>query len=294
MSLSDRGAASSIPGSLLPTPLSLVLHIMSRVHWLWKWKRLSAQMVTSTDNLKKLILGHIVNFTVGDYLVVRIAAQVTLIAVRILDLGKQKVSTYRAYNDLYDALIVKHPLRVRVRLPYGPPSPLQNLLGPDHYVWLLKKKEALVRYGSRVIRCASELFKQMMLTTLCYMSVIEAFTVSTEVKNEAISQVFLNASRLLDEMSENKQHIQAQLLRHKGLIEQILTGLGSPCRAEQLISAVAKTMTAAEHTSNVVGTVWKYTEGAAKSGVSTLSLAAVGWTPGVICPDDPNPVRALA
>lgn len=292
MGLADSAAATSVPGSaLVPGPLSLFVHIMNRVHCVWRWHFMVTRVYTSPAELKKLLVGHIVQFVVGDKLLVRIGAQVTLIAVRILELGKQKVVLYRAYCEVHHALVSTYPLRVRVRLPKAGQSRLLDFLGPDQYLFVMRKKEALQQYVSRLALCVAQLFKEMFVVSMCYMDVIEAFSLSSEVGDQAVKHIFINATRLLDEMSENKQHIHAELLRHKSLIQRILVGLGTPCQADQLISAVASTLTVAEVTSNTVKNIFGRGEDFLKEGLSSVCLSFTGYQPGFLLPADPNPVR---
>ncbi|MDP1834505.1 MAG: hypothetical protein Q8K75_01120 [Chlamydiales bacterium] len=293
LSISDIGSASTIPSSvLLPTPINMLIHIMNRVHWVWRWNFTITQVWGNTNNLKKYILGHIVNFVAGNNIIVRVAAQVTMIATRIIDLGKQKVRTYYAFCDVYDAIFVSHPIRAKVRLPRGRPSFLQEFLGPDHYIWAMKKKEVLQVYSTRILKSVLELFKQMFYTSMCYMDVIEAFTINPETTNTAINHVFIHASTILDDMSQNKQHIHATLIRHKSLIEKILLGIGGPCKVETLISAVGTTLTTAELAQNTLGRAWEGTQDFFREMALGVT-SAVGYQPGFLV-NDPNPPRPEA
>jgi hypothetical protein len=283
-----------VPSSmLLPTPVNMLIHLMNRVHWLWRWNFTITQVWSNTNNLKKFIIGHVVNLVVGHNMIVRVAAQVVMIIQRIIELGKQKVRTYYAICNLYDAVFISHPIRPKVRLPRGQPSVIQELLGPDHYIWAMRKKETFQIYCFRVLKCAIELLKQMLYTSMCYMDVIEAFTISPENSRTAISHAFINASRILDDMSQNKQYIHATLIRHKGLVEKVLAGIGSPCQADSLISAVATTLNTAEIAQNTLGWVWDNTEKFVKeAALGATSL--VGWQPGFLLPEYTNPIRPVA
>ncbi len=288
--LADNAAASSVPGSsMIPGPLSVAIHLMNRVHWVWRWHFMVTQVYANTTNLKKLIAGHILHYVMGDNIILRIAAQVTMIATRIVQLGKQKVATYVAYCEVYHAIACTYPLRVRVRLPRVGDSWALDILGPDQYIWMMKKKEAFLLYVARIIRCVAHLFQEMLKVSMCYMDVIEAFSLNSATRDEAVNHFFLNATRLLDEIAENKQTIHAELLRHKHLIQQILSSLGSPCQAEQLIGAVAATLTPVERTYNAAKVIYDQGEDFVKHGLSSLALS-FGWQPGFLLPKDPNPI----
>lgn len=292
--LADSAAASSVPGSgLFPGPLSVAIHLMNRVHWVWRWHFMVTQVYSSSTNLKKLVAGHALNFFVGNNFLLRLGAQVVMIATRILQLGKQKVVTYAAYCEFYDAVANTYPLRVKVSLPREEDSFALRLLGPVEYLWIMKKKEAFMVYISRVIRCAALLFREMLKVSMCYMDVIEAFSLSSENRDLAVNHFFLNTASLLDEITENKHSIHAELIRHKPLVQQILSGLGSPFKADKLIDAVAASLTVTQRAYSTVKTVYNYSEDFVKQGLSTLT-SSVGLQPGLLLPKDPNPIRPLA
>lgn len=303
--ISDNAAAAAIPGSvLLPSPVNFLIHIMNRVHWLWRWNFMINQVVSHTGNLQKYIAGNVLNVAINTILpdklalIIRIAAQVTLATVRIIELGKQKVRTFYALRDLYYAVTNRQPLRIRVKMPTKPTA-LYELLGPDHYIWALKKKEALIQYTAKVMRCVFELLKEMLFTSMCYMDVIEVFTLNPEAKHDAVNQIFISTSRLLDDISKNKQYIHAELIRNKRLIEQILSGLGNPCRADQLISAVGASLTVGERTYNAAGWVWDNTKDALKESWFTFARSTFGRDvsryviPRWMIPDEHNPIGPL-
>ncbi len=298
ITMCDKAAASSVPQSVMPQPLAFIISVMNRIHLLWRYNRLTSQVTASTASMKRFAMGKLLHWATPDVLmirtVIRTGAKLTLIALRILELAEQKVVTIQAARDLYEAVMVARPLRTRVRLPKGRPPWLQQVVGPDHYVWLVRKKEVLISYVSRVARCTALLFKHMLHTSLCYMSVIEVLSLDPEVENEAISHIFLNSKRLLDEMSENKQHIYVELLRHTGLVQQILSGLSIPCKAEQLINAFATTLTATERTLSAAESIWSRIGGAVGQGISTMCLSISGRTMGIFLPEETNPIGPLA
>jgi hypothetical protein len=309
--LSDNAAAAVIPGSaFLPGPVNILIHLMNRVHWVWRWNFMLTQVVANTNNLQKYIAGNLLNLCLNTIvpdklaLIIRIAAQVTLAAARIVELGKQKMRTFYALRDLYYAIAMRQPLRIRVKMPRDKHSlifhlAVQRLLGPDNFVWALKKKEAVIQYVSRIARCTFELLRHMFVTSMCYMDVIEVFTLNPEAKHDAVNQVFMSASRLLDDISKNKQHIHAELLRNQRLIEKILSGLGNPCRADQLISAVSMSLTVTEKTYNTAGWVWDNTKDVVKQAYCGGMLGIFGpavpraLLPRWVIPDEQNPIGPL-
>lgn len=254
LSICDTASVKTSPlCGLLPTPINIAIHLLNRIHWVWRWNFTFTQVVGNSTNLKKYIAGHILSFVAGDFIIVRVAAQVVLIVTRLYDLGYQKVQTYYAFCALYDAALI-HPISVKVELPAD--SLLKDVLGNSSYLWIRKESEKVKIYCTRVALAAIELLKQMFYTSMCYMDVIEAFTINPEVTNTAINHIFVNSSRMLDEMSENKQHIYATLKRYKGLVEEILVSIGSPCNADTLISTVKKTLTVAQWTKSTMDYVW--------------------------------------
>ncbi len=293
ITLSDKASALSVPSSTsLPNTLSMCIHVMNRVHWLWRWHFMVTQVYMNSTNLKKLLAGYIVNYTVGENTIIRIAAQVVLIAVRIVDLGKQKYQVYMAYCELKNSVFAHYHFQIEVRLPSQQTYALK-MLGPEHYIFVMKRKEKMLIYVGRINRCTLILFKEMFKTSMCYMDIIEAFSMNSAVRTEAVNQIFINSTRLLDDMCENKQHIHAELLKHKGIIEQILTGIGSPYKAEQLIDAVGRTLSQVERTYNTAKYLYDNSENRIKDGLSSMAISFFNWTPGILLPEDPDPIRTL-
>ncbi len=207
----------------------------------------------------------------------RVAAQVMMIAVRIVDLGKYKAKLYVSCLELHHSLVGTYPLRIRVRIPRTDQSTLLRFLGPDTYIFVMRKKEAFLLYVSRVGRCVLTFFKDLGQVAMCYVAVVEAFSLSAAVGDEAVKHVFFNSTKLLDEMSENRQHIHAELLRHKGLIERILVGIGSPCSADTLISTVGSSLNVAQKTRNAVGATWDVVGDVVKKGVGSTVFGFTGY-----------------
>ncbi len=289
LGIADSGAASSIPGSAwLPGPLNIAAHGLARIFSVWKCTYMIQQVYTSPTELKKLIAGHVLSYVTGDTVMIRVAGQVTMIAVRIITLAKQKVKLYVSFCELHHAVVGTYPLRIRVRLPRAGKSYLMNFLGPDQYIFVMRKKEALQLYVSRLVRCAVIFFNELFQVSMCYMDVIEAFSLSTAVGSEAVKHVFINSTKLLDEISQNKQYIHRELLEHKGLIERILVGIGSPCTADKLVSTVASTLGPLEKIYNVAGVTWDKLGGVVKKGVGSTIYGFSGYYPALCLPEGQN------
>lgn len=293
--MSDSAASCSLPGSsALPSPMTTVIHLMNRVHCLYRWKMQVTEVYTNSRNLKLLIAGHLVNGVAGENTLLRIASQIVLVTARIVDLGKQKIRTYEAYCDVLHAIFTLESHWVSVKILRDQPSLALKFLGEDYYIWAIQQRESFFFYVRRIALCASILFTEMLKTSMCYMDVIEAFSINSATHNDAVNHLFINTTKLLDGISENKQTIHAELLKHKGLIKQVLGVMGTQYQAETLIGEVAKTLNHAERTYNGVKWVFESSEDGIRDGLSSLCISCLGWTPGFLLPEDPNPLKGFA
>ena len=290
--MSDSASSFALPASsALPTPLNAFVHLMNRAHWLYRWKLQVSEVYMNSRNFKLLVMGHLTSKVVGESLLLRMSAQILLVTSRIVDLGKQKVRTYDAYCDVLHAIFTSESHWVRVEVPQGQPTFALLFLGEDYYIWAIQKREAFLFYVRRVGLSTVHLFKEMFNTSMCYMDVIEAFSVNVNASNDAVNHLFIHTAKLLDGISENKQTIHAELLKHKKLIQQVLTVMGTDYKAETLIGEVAKTLNTAERTYNGVQWFFNQSESELRQGLSNLSLSVLGWTPAFL--EEVPPLRGF-
>lgn len=100
-------------GLRMPPIVWAVFTGLNKVHGLWRWYR-RADVYRKPENLANLAAGHIVNWLIGDMLIVRIAAQSLLVATRILDCAKQQAGLFRAGRKWIDAIKGHYPAPVRI------------------------------------------------------------------------------------------------------------------------------------------------------------------------------------
>jgi len=293
--MSDSAASYALPASSnLPSPLTTLIHLMNRVHWLRRWKLQVSEVYMNSRHLKLLGVGYLTRELVGESALLGISAQIILVTSRTIDLGKQKVRTYDAYCDVLHAIFTSESHWVRVHVPRDKPTLILKFLGDDLYIWVIQKKEAFLFYVRRVGISTGRLFKEMFNTSMCYMDVIEAFSVNATTNNDAVNHLFINTAKLLDDISENKQTIHAVLCKHEMLIQQILGVMGTKYQAKTLIKEVAKTLDTAERTYNGVQWVFNKTESSLLDGASSLCLSLLGYTPACLVPENSNPLKGFS
>lgn len=228
----------------LPTGLWTVFNAIHNVHHTWRWYRWG-KVYSNPENFLKLSTGHILNYTIGDNILVRIASQCVLISTRIVDCADHQIALSRAYQRWSDCLQNRFPEPVKVTWDHANP----NIL----YI-----------HSKRIRHIAKRSFKlisQMFKLSMGLMDAVEAFSLSPTTRNEAINEVFVNGTQFLDKLSENKQALIEKLKQNKPIIEKILVGIGASYSTDQFIERISKTLTKVNNVNQAIKKVDQFANG---------------------------------
>lgn len=225
------------PGSMRLPPIAWsAFTALNRVHGVWRWYR-RIELYRNPDNFSQLLAGHAVNLVVGDYLLVRIAAQCLLISTRILECVEQQISLYREGCIWIHAVKGHYPFPNKVKWDEGKEI---AWLSPSTVIGLKAFSLRLYEQLKRIVYITCKIFKKTFQLSMKTMDAIDAFSLSPASRNEGINEIFVNTLKWLDSVVENKDQLIQGVANNKEIIERIL--IGSPFKYEQLYSAVSRTL----------------------------------------------------
>lgn len=102
----------------------------------------------------------------------------------------------------------------------------------------------------RIAYCTFDLFSRIFVLSMSIMDVIDAFCWSPATKNDAVNESFVNISKWMSTIVENKENLLEGLTENKGLIERLLKY--SPVTFDQLYSGVSSALDKTEVIHNIV------------------------------------------
>lgn len=230
----------------MPKVAWITFTALHKVHQCWRWYR-KAEIYTNNQNFQKLLTGHVINWVVGDKLMVRIAAQCVLIVTRILACVEQQIALHRAYHEWIHAIkgtYLHHHYQWKM---YDSVS----LLSPSTANWLNEHLQVTIIRIKRIVCCSLRLIGELFKLSMCLMDAIEAFSCNPSTRNESINEIFVNTGYCIDQLVENKEFLLETLSRNKPLVQTILRGIGTTYQVEQLIETVSKAMNTVENVQKV-------------------------------------------
>lgn len=216
------------------------------LHRLWRWYR-RAEVYSNPENFAGLLSGHLINFFGGDNVALRVAAQCVLIATRILQCVQQQIVIGNAYQKLKEAF--------QGRFAYHMPSQwikekktsfLKSSLSASTIIWIRLTSTTLFVRIHRILLCSLQLVKEIFVLSMRVMDAIESFSLSPTTRNESVNEFFVNGTKSLDILVENKAHLLSALKDNEEIISKILEGINPQYNVKELIAGVSKAMKTVE------------------------------------------------
>lgn len=233
-----RGASSS--ALTIPRPLMVFYMAAHQVHRVWRWIRLG-KIYSNPDNFLALSAGHGVNALFGKSILLRISAVSVLIATRILECVEQQTCVQTAWTHLTDAYHDHYTVAIKVEWD----SNGKKFLSSSTMTWCRFQYKKTTEKTKRIALCTFQLIKEAFILSMKMIDTIETFYLSPSTQNEGINQLFVNGTRWVEKLVDNKELLIDGLVSNKTLIEKILKGVHSPFTSDQLIettrSALEKT-----------------------------------------------------
>lgn len=207
--------------------------VVHRVHRIWRWYR-KAEIYSNPNNFYSLVAGHVLNFALGDNMVVRIAAQCVLIANCITKCVSQIVSLSRTYRKWIHSFggndYQCKSMRKTNEIYEGQRGVFKNFFTP------------IIERIKKVAKATFKLLKSIFKLSMKFMDAIESFSMSPVTQNESINELFINGASFLDKMVKNQQLLLDTLENNKPLVSNILIGIKSSITADQLTETVSKSL----------------------------------------------------
>lgn len=210
----------------LPPVAWTAFSLLNKVHGAWRWYR-RIELYRNPNNLSQLLAGHVVNFALGDVLLLRIAAQCLLISTRILECVQQQATLCRS-GRRWIAEVKGHY-----------PTPIIDNWEKSGHAWQ-RTWTSLRNRVKRIAVSTFEVLKETFKLSMCIMDAIDTFCLSPYTRNEGINEGFVNAIKWLDTLVENKEELLAGMVKHRAIIERIV--YKSSFTYPQLYNGVAKAL----------------------------------------------------
>lgn len=220
---------------------------LNKVHGLWRWYR-SFEMYQQPDNLFQLLAGHIANKVLGESHILRLAAQCLLVATRLLECVQQQYELCQAGRCLLLAIKGHYPAPLRVE--WEKNCDRSTWLSPTTVHWWKYKASEISQRIQRIALCTLELVKEAFVLSMKIMDVIDAFSWSPAARKAGVIESFVNITKWLDAIVDNKAELLAGMTENRGLIEHLLRK--SPFTYESLHEGVAQALAKTEMVSQGV------------------------------------------
>ena len=230
----------------MPSATWAIFTTLHKIHQCWRWYH-KAEIYTNPQNFQNLLTGHLVNWVVGDNLLVRIAAHCVLITTRILACVEGQIAVHRAYQEWIDSFKRTYPHHTQWKT-YDNIS----ICSPSLANWGHAALSGIINRIKQITICTLRLVGELFALSMCLMDAIEAFSLNPQLRHESINEVFVNSNYCVDQLIENKEFMLARLKNNKQLVSMILTGIGTNYKVEQLIETVEKTINTVEIVQDVV------------------------------------------
>lgn len=243
----------SQPKVQLPNPVMMAFKAVHRVHRMWRWVRMG-KIYSNPDNFLKLAAGHGLNFAFGDSVLLRISAVSVLIATRIFECVEQHGKLEKAWGKVVDSFKNRHPWPIKIKWETRASN---RWISPSSVTWWRYHAADICHRTQRVALSLWNLCKQIFILSMRIMDATETFSLSPSTRNEGINQLFVNGTKWVDRLSENKDLLLKGLQANEAVIEKILKGIHSPLTSQQLIDAAAFSLNKVQQVHQASETVCK-------------------------------------
>jgi hypothetical protein len=245
------------PSSRLPPALWTVFTALNKVHGIWRWYR-KAELYSNPNYLSQLMTGHLVNFVVGDMLMLRIAAQCLLISTRILQCVQQQKNLYSSCQKWLETVKGDYPQPYKRRWVAYQNTPW---ISPSSAGWLEANGLYLFERLKKITECTAAVFFHCFKLSMNIMDVIDVFNMNPATRNEGINEFFINGASCLDTLAKNKKELLHGIDENRVIIEKIL--YKSPISYNQLVASVTKTLEKTEILANKAKQITEFGNGIA-------------------------------
>lgn len=226
--------------------------LIHKVHRVWRWYR-RAELYSNPDNFLSLAAGHGLNWLGGgNSSVINIAAQVLLVASRIITCVEAQIEVVREARALWvDAV---NPYYLPPRVEWKDEAVNSRWISPSDRIEWKKMWGALMERIKRVAYRLFSLGKKLFLLSMKTLDAAEAFSYNNN-SSERINELFVNSRKCLSLLADNQELLLHGLQKNKGVIASLLGNTHSVFTADQFIDVVANSFKAVKAVNEGVETV---------------------------------------
>jgi hypothetical protein len=234
----DAAVSELIPDRMrLPSIAWSTLALFGKARSFWRWYR-QVELYSNPKNFVNLLAGHVLDYVVGDRLLIRIAAHSLLIATRLLECAQAEAEVKRSGEELLNAVLgrylfcVKEPWLKGTSETYG--------LSPSTVAWWKRSYQEMVARIARIGLSFLQFVRHSFELTMHIADAIDVFYMPPEAQAHSVHTCFVNAAKWLEAMTSNKEELLFGLSDNKDLIQRIIKH--SPFTYDQLYQSVAKNL----------------------------------------------------
>lgn len=218
----------------MPSAAWTLLTAASKVHWYWKmWNK--ADTYTKSANFGDLIKGHGLNWLAGDKLILKVAAHAIIISKTILTCVEQQRSLHESCQEFMSSLRGEYSIRKTYKWTIEPST---TFFSPSTINWWKSNKDLIVGRVNRIALSALRLCSDLLKLFMCMMDTLDAFSLNPQKRGDDIKEMFVNYEYCYEQLVGNRSLLLNELANNRSLIEQVLTGMGSSYKFEELTSSV--------------------------------------------------------
>lgn len=222
----------------LPEPVFFACKALTTLRRAWHFWRIG-KIYTNPKNFLSLSAGHGLRVAFGDSLVLRVSAVCVLIATRMLECVEQQNKLQKTWRQLVFA--IRGNFATPVKCPWKTTTchgffSVSSIIGLQ-YGW----KSCLCRI-QRIAACILQVGKQVFLLSMRMMDAIDTFSLSPSTQNEGINTLFVNSTKWIDKLVENKELLVSGLKANKKIIAKVLRVTHVPLTTETLIKTASNAL----------------------------------------------------
>jgi len=234
---SIRSLNNAVPGPFQPNVATIVgMQAMYEVRSLWKVASAWSGAITCSDSelalnnsfLKQKAAGWAA-FALIDNTAMRGIARVCLITSRLIYCSEKKQALVSAcgdwmkyaYNgDFHHSVKVVDPSTV---------SPIwQTVFTAATICWIQVQFQTVMQRIEKIAYLSFQVIKEAFLVCMAHMDAYDAFSLSREVGDEALKDLFVNLFYVKNKVIENESHIIEYIKEHEKEIEGVADLCGFP------------------------------------------------------------------
>lgn len=240
--------------------LKFALQTMQFIHRIWCLFR-KVNVYRKPSNFLKLAAGHTMNWIAGNQTFIQIAAQSVLIAARITDLIKEQTNLVKTLSELKNYFT--YPYFVDPKISRKEIIFKKNL-SPSTQYFLKTIINKISHRFLKIMLSIKNLVKTLFLIQMKTMDALSAFSYGEENGSSPVNELFVNSSKCLKALTDNRKLLCDTLKKNKQIISFLFSNVSSLFTVDQLINSLetglhfaSKVSDKIENTSEKIGNLMK-------------------------------------